>query len=151
MTKRALITGVTGQDGAYLTEFLLAKGYEVHGVLRRAMWMMLQEREPDDYVVATGETHSVQEFVERAFAELGLDWHHHVEIDRRYLRPAEVDVLQGDAKKARERLGWRPKVDFAGLVKMMVAHDHDLARRERMLKSAGYVDLARGAASSSAT
>ena len=139
------------QEKLYLGNLDAKRDWGFAGDYVEAMWMMLQEREPDDYVVATGETHSVQEFIERAFAELGLDWHHHVEIDRRYLRPAEVDVLQGDAKKARERLGWRPKVDFAGLVKMMVAHDHDLARRERMLKSAGYVDLARGAASSSAT
>jgi len=112
------------------------------------MWLMLQQPEPDDYVVATGETHSVREFAERAFAELNLDWQRHVEVDPRYLRPTEVDVLQGDAAKARARLGWRPKVDFAGLIKMMVAHDLERARRESTLKNAGYQDPARGAASS---
>ncbi len=99
--------------------------------------------------VATGETHSVRELAERAFAEVGLDWQEHVEIDRRYLRPTEVDLLLGDASKARQVLGWQPKIGFAALVKMMVAHDLDLARRERTLKSAGYDGPARGAASSS--
>jgi len=112
-----------------------------------AMWMMLQQNEPDDFVIATGETHSVLELVERAFGELDLDWGRHVEIDGRYLRPTEVAVLQGDASKARSVLGWRPKVDFAGLVGMMVRHDHDLARRELTLQSAGFGHVARGLAS----
>ena len=83
------------------------------------------------------------------FSELGLDWQKHVELDQRYLRPTEVDVLQGDSSKARQALGWRPKVAFAELIKMMIAHDLDLARRERTLRSAGYDGPARGAASSS--
>jgi len=89
-----------------------------------AMWAMLQRDEPDDYVVATGETHAVEEFVERAFtaADLG-DWRRYVRQDERFFRPAEVDLLVGDATKARERLGWRPKVDFSSLVERMVAHD----------------------------
>jgi len=99
---------------------------------------MLQQEQPDDYVVATGESHSVREFVELAFAEAGLDWTRHVEIDARYLRPTEVDELRGDATKARRRLGWAPRVGFKELVKMMVAHDLDLAKREQVLKSAGY-------------
>ena len=93
-----------------------------------AMWMMLQQDEPDDYVVATGEAHSVQEFVEVAFAHAGLDWQKHVGIDPRYLRPAEVDHLIGDPAKARRQLGWKPSVDFKGLVTMMV--DADIARIE---------------------
>ena len=92
----------------------------------RAMWMMLQQDEADDYVVATGEAHSVQQLVEVAFARVGLDWQKHVGVDQRYLRPAEVDHLIGNPAKAREKLGWEPTVDFKGLVHMMV--DADLAR-----------------------
>jgi GDPmannose 4,6-dehydratase len=112
------------------------------------MWLMLQQPKPDDYVVATGETHSVRELAERAFKEVGLDWQRHVEIDNRYLRPTEVDVLQGDAAKARKVLGWQPRIAFGDLVAMMVAHDLDLARRERALRKAGYDTPARGAATS---
>ena len=92
----------------------------------RAMWMMLQQPEPDDYVVATGEAHSVQELVEVAFAHAGLDWQKHVGVDPKFLRPAEVDHLIGNPEKARHKLGWRPEVAFKGLVTMMV--DADLAR-----------------------
>ncbi len=90
----------------------------------RAMWLMLGQDEPGDYVVATGETHSVEEFVVRAFAAAGIDnWQDYVRQDPKFFRPAEVDLLIGDATKARERLGWRPEVDFPTLVKMMVEHD----------------------------
>ncbi len=92
----------------------------------RAMWLMLQQDEPDDYVIATGETHSVRELIEVAFGHAGLDWKKHVTLDQRFLRPAEVDLLIGTPEKAKARLGWTPTVDFAGLVKMMV--DADLAR-----------------------
>src|SRR6187551_2938811 len=92
----------------------------------RAMWMMLQQDQPDDYVIATGEAHSVQELVEVAFAHVGLDWQKHVGIDERFLRPAEVDHLIGDPAKAKKELGWEPSVDFKGLVHMMV--DADMAR-----------------------
>jgi GDPmannose 4,6-dehydratase len=85
-----------------------------------AMWLMLQQDEPDDYVIATGETHCVREFCERAFAHVGLDYRDHVEIDPRYYRPAEVDLLQGDASKARRALGWVPRVTFGGLVAGMM-------------------------------
>ena len=103
-----------------------------------AMWLMLQQDEPDDYVVATGEAHSVREFVEEAFAYVGLDWRDYVEIDPRYFRPTEVDFLLGDATKAHEKLGWRPRVTFKELVRRMVDHDLELARRERTLVDAGH-------------
>ena len=90
----------------------------------RAMWLMLQQSEPDDYVVATGESHSIEDFLELAFDEAGLgDWRPYVRQDPRFLRPAEVDLLIGDPTKAREKLGWIPEVDFPTLVKMMVRHD----------------------------
>jgi len=88
-----------------------------------AMWLMLQQDEPDDYVIATGETHSVREFCEEAFGLAGLDWQRYVELDKRYLRPAEVDILIGDPGKAKKRLGWEPKVKFKELVKIMVEAD----------------------------
>src|SRR5258705_494018 len=220
MPKRALITGITGQDGSYLAELLLAKGYEVHGVIRRAstfntgrldhiysdphanktalklhygdlsdasalsrliakiapdeiynlaaqshvrvsfdspeyttditatlqkklylgnldakrdwgyageyveaMWLMLQQEKPDDYVIATNETHSVREFLEAAFSHVGLKWQDYVEIDSNYYRPAEVDILIGDYLKAKPVLGWHPKTKFTELVKLMVDAD----------------------------
>jgi GDPmannose 4,6-dehydratase len=94
----------------------------------QAMWLMLQQEAPDDYVVATGETHSVQELVELAFSYAGLDWRKHVVTDPTLLRPAEVDMLLGDASKAHAKLGWAPKVGFADLIRLMV--DADLARYE---------------------
>ncbi len=97
----------------------------------RAMWMMLQQDRPDDYVVAMGETHSVREFLELAFSQLGLDWRNFVEFNSKYTRPSEVDMLLGDATKARKVLGWRPEVNFPGLVKMMIEHDLELAKREK--------------------
>jgi GDPmannose 4,6-dehydratase len=90
----------------------------------KAMWMMLQQDEPDDYVIATGETHTIEELVELAFVEAGIgDWRPHVRQDPKFFRPAEVDLLIGDASKARAKLGWTPEVDFPGLVRMMVRHD----------------------------
>jgi GDPmannose 4,6-dehydratase len=97
----------------------------------RAMWMMLQRDQADDYIVATGETHSVHEFLDLAFGRLDLDYRDFVEFDPKYTRPSEVDVLLGDASKARTVLGWEPEVDFPSLVKMMVDHDLELARREK--------------------
>jgi len=88
-----------------------------------AIWMMLQREKPEDFLVATGETHSVEEFVGMAFSHAGLDWKKHVVIDERFLRPAEVDLLVGDASKARKELGWKPRVNFNGLVRMMVDED----------------------------
>jgi GDPmannose 4,6-dehydratase len=90
------------------------------------MWLMVQQKEADDYVVSTGESHSVKELVEIAFGHVGLNWRDHVVLDPAFLRPAEVDHLIGDPSKAREQLGWKPTVDFKGLVTMMV--DADLER-----------------------
>ena len=95
----------------------------------RAMWLMLQQDQPDDFVIATGQTHSVRELCEVAFARVGLHWEDHVAVDERFLRPAEVDVLVGDATKAHTTLGWEPKIDFVQLVEMMV--DADLATLRR--------------------
>lgn len=92
----------------------------------KAMWMMLQTPEPEDYVIATGETHSIRELVETAFGHAGLDWREHVVIDSRYMRPAEVDLLVGDYGKARRELGWEPTVNFERLVRMMVDADLEL-------------------------
>ena len=89
----------------------------------RAMWLMLQQEQPDDYVVATNETHTVREFLEKAFAFVNLDWQDYVEFDERYLRPAEVDLLIGDSTKAREKLGWTPSITFPELVELMVQAD----------------------------
>src|SRR2546428_823438 len=213
---KALITGITGQDGSYLAELLLSKGYEVFGVIRRsssfntgridqiyqdphvpdahlrlvdgdlnnasslnrilrtvrpdeiynlgaqshdrgsfdipeyteevtgvgavrlleairdwgyagdyveAMWLMLQQEEPDDYVIATGESHTVRELLELAFEYVHLDWKKYVKNDPRYYRPTEVDQLVGDASKAKRKLGWEPKVSFKELITMMVETD----------------------------
>jgi GDPmannose 4,6-dehydratase len=95
----------------------------------RAMWLMLQQSQPDDYVIATGESHSVRELVEVAFERVNLDWNKYVRLDPRFLRPAEVDHLIGDSSKGRAALGWQPEVDFIGLVQMMV--DADLERLSR--------------------
>ncbi len=100
-----------------------------------AMWRMLQQDRPDDYVIATGETHSVRDFLVEAFSHVGLDWEKYVELDEKYLRPAEVDLLVGDASKARTELGWQPAITFKELVKLMVDADvslvhHDMTQRE---------------------
>jgi GDPmannose 4,6-dehydratase len=101
----------------------------------RAMWLMLQQDKPEDYVVATGETHSIHELLDVAFSHLQLDYRDFIEFNTKYTRPSEVDVLLGDATKARESLGWTPEVDFKGLVTMMVEHDLEMARREKFAKS----------------
>ena len=103
-----------------------------------AMWMMLQQDEPRDYCIATGEAYSVREFAERAFDLVGLQAEEYVEIDPRYFRPAEVDYLLGDAVETREMLGWTPKTTFKGLVSEMVMHDLELARQEKTLLDAGH-------------
>lgn len=104
-----------------------------------AMWLMLQQEDPDDYVVATGQCHSVREFLQEAFGYLDLNWEDHVRFDARYLRPTEVNILQGDAGKARDILGWQPKVMMPELCRMMVDADLRLARQERTLVDAGHL------------
>jgi GDPmannose 4,6-dehydratase len=103
-----------------------------------AMWLMLQQEQPDDYVVATGESLSVREFLDLVFGRLDLDWQAHVRIDPRYFRPAEVDHLEGDASKSRRALGWQPRTDIRALAAMMVDADLELARRELLLRNAGH-------------
>jgi GDPmannose 4,6-dehydratase len=99
------------------------------GAYVRAMWLMLQQSQPDDYVIATGESHSVRELVEVAFEHVNLEWKRYIRLDPKFLRPAEVDHLIGDSSKARTALGWRPELDFPGLIRMMV--DADLTRLTR--------------------
>ncbi len=121
------------QKKLYLGNLDAKRDWGFAGDYVEAMWLMLQQDEPDDFVVATGEPHSIRDILDIAFSELDLDWNDHVEIDPRYLRPAEVNILQGDASKAREVLGWKPKVDFEGLIRLMVESDHALAKEERVL------------------
>ena len=119
------------QDKLYLGNLDAKRDWGYAPDYAEAMWLMLQAAEPDDFVVATGETHSVREFLEAAFAHAGLEWEEYVEIDPRYFRPSEVDVLLGDASKAREELGWEPKVGFDELVRLMV--DADMSALEDQL------------------
>jgi GDPmannose 4,6-dehydratase len=135
---RAVARIVAGQQKKLYMGNLDAKrdwGYAKDYV--RAMWLMLQQDKPDDYVVATGETHSVKEFLELAFKRVNLNWEDYVEFDSRYLRPTEVDLLIGDPTKAKTVLGWQPEVTFEGLVGLMV--DADL--RAMGLESASDVNL----------
>jgi GDPmannose 4,6-dehydratase len=111
------------QDKLFLGNLESHRDWGFAGDYVRAMWLMLQQPTPDDYVVATGEAHSVKELVQIAFARVGLDWKKHVEVDANLLRPAEVDHLIGNAAKARKNLGWEPSVNFTGLVEMMVDSD----------------------------
>jgi GDPmannose 4,6-dehydratase len=97
-----------------------------------SMWLMLQQNEPDDYVIATGEAHSAKEFVQKAFDVVGLDWQKYVEVDKRFLRPLDVPTLTGDYSKAEKKLGWRPKIKFDELVEIMVKEE--VSRWERWLK-----------------
>jgi GDPmannose 4,6-dehydratase len=135
------------QDKLFLGNLDAKRDWGFAGDYVEAMWRMLQHDTADDFVVATGESFTVREFVEHAFAAAGLDWRQHVRIDPRYFRPTEVDHLQGDASKARQLLGWRPTVPFAALVRMMVESDHEQAKQERLLANAGHGQMQRGALS----
>lgn len=126
------------QKKLYLGNTKAKRDWGFAGDYVEAMWLMLQQDNPDDYVIALGETHSVSEFVEKVFHKLDLDYHDYVEIDPRYFRPTEVDILLGDSSKARKNLGWEPKVNFDALIDMMVAADMELAAREKTLLDAGY-------------
>jgi GDPmannose 4,6-dehydratase len=117
------------QDKLYLGNLDAKRDWGYAKEYVEAMWLMLQQPEPDDYVVATGETHSVQEFLEEAFSYVNRDWRDHVALDERYLRPAEVELLVGDASKAERVLGWKPKTKFKELVRIMV--DADVAMLEQ--------------------
>ena len=126
------------QERLFLGNLDARRDWGFAGDYVQAMWLMLQQEKPDDYVVATGQSYSVREFLQEAARQLDLDWEKRVEIDPRYFRPAEVDALEGDSTKARKMLGWKPTVTFQELAKMMVAHDLKLAQRERLLKEAGH-------------
>jgi GDPmannose 4,6-dehydratase len=122
------------QDKLFLGNLDAKRDWGFAGDYVEAMWRMLQQEQADDYVIATGETHSVREFLDEVFGHIGLDWHKYVEIDPRYFRPAEVDLLLGDASKAKARLSWKPEVGFKQLARMMVEGDWKLAKRERMIR-----------------
>ena len=126
------------RDRLYLGNLEAKRDWGFAGDFVEAMWLMLQQEKPDDYVIATGETHSVREFAEKVFAKLDLDYARHVVIDPRYFRPTEVVVLLGDAARARKTLNWQPKVTFDQLIDMMVEADIKLARQEKTLLDAGY-------------
>ena len=113
-------------DKLYLGNLDAKRDWGFAGDYVEAMWLMLQQDKADDYVIATGETYSVKEFLEEAFGYVGLDWKKYVEISEKYFRPAEVDLLIGDYSKAKKELGWEPKVKFRELVKMMVDSDRKL-------------------------
>jgi len=126
------------QDKLFLGNLDSRRDWGFAGDYVEAMWLMLQADAPDDYVVATGESHSVRDFLNLAAAKLDIDPETHVDFDARYLRPTEVDDLVGDATRAREKLGWHPKTSFDELVTMMVEHDLERATRERILVDAGH-------------
>jgi len=146
ITRAATRIKMGQQDALYLGNLDSQRDWGHAEDYVRAMHLMLQQDQPDDYVIATGESHSVRTFVQKVFAHLDLDWERYVRIDPRYYRPAEVDALRGDASKARERLGWEPRVGIDELVRRMVAHDLELARQERTLREAGHTVAARGMA-----
>ncbi|MCK9274565.1 MAG: GDP-mannose 4,6-dehydratase [Syntrophales bacterium] len=126
------------QDALYLGNLDAKRDWGFAGDYVEAMWLMLQEDSPDDYVIATGETHSVRDFVMEVFNRLDLDFDEYVKIDPRYFRPTEVDVLLGDSSKARRALGWTPKTSFHALIDMMIDFDLDQAKKEKTLVDAGY-------------
>ncbi|MCX5850407.1 MAG: GDP-mannose 4,6-dehydratase [Deltaproteobacteria bacterium] len=126
------------KDKLYLGNLEAKRDWGFAGDYVEAMWLMLQQDKPDDYVIATGETHSVQEFTEKVFNKLNLDYNKYVSVDPRYFRPTEVDALLGDASKAKKALNWQPKVTFEKLIDMMIAADLDLAKKEKTLIDAGF-------------
>jgi GDPmannose 4,6-dehydratase len=131
------------QDKLFLGNLEARRDWGFAGDYVEAMWRMLQQDEPGDYVIATGVSLSIRDFLELVFERLDLDWERHVEIDPRYFRPAEVDHLEGDATKARRALGWEPTTDIRTLVAMMADADLELAKREQVLQQAGFRNMAR--------
>jgi GDPmannose 4,6-dehydratase len=121
------------QDKLYLGNLEAKRDWGYAKEYVEAMWLMLQQDKPDDYVVATNETHSVREFLDEVFGHLNLDWKKYVSVDPRYFRPAEVDLLLGDPAKAERELKWKPKVTFKALAEMMTVADWKIAKRERLL------------------
>ena len=126
------------QDKLYLGNLEAKRDWGYAGDFVEVMWLIMQQDESDDYVIATGENHSVREFAEKVFKNLELDYENYVGIDQRYFRPTEVDVLLGDSTKAQKIIGWKPKVTFDQLIDMMVEADLELAKKERTLLDAGY-------------
>jgi len=125
------------QDKLYLGNLEAKRDWGYAKEYVEAMWLMLQQSEANDYIIATGESHSVKEFLTEAFSYVGLNWQEHVEIDPRYYRPAEVDVLLGDPSKAERKLRWTPKTGFKELVRLMVAADVELAQKQACLNDHG--------------
>jgi GDPmannose 4,6-dehydratase len=121
------------QDKLYLGNLDAKRDWGYAGDYVEAMWLILQQDKPDDFVIATGETHSVREFVEEIFGYLNMDWHKYVEVDPMYFRPTEVDILQGDGTKAAKVLGWKPKVAFRELARMMTDADMKIAEHEKII------------------
>jgi GDPmannose 4,6-dehydratase len=126
------------KDKLYLGNLESKRDWGFAGDFVEAMWLMLQQDKPDDFVIATGETHSVREFAEKVFSKLDLDYHKYVSIDPRYFRPTEVDVLLGEASRAKRILNWQPKVTFDKLIDMMIEADMQLAQKEKTLVDAGF-------------
>lgn len=126
------------QDKLYLGNLEAKRDWGFAGDFVETMWLILQQDESDDFVIATGESHSVREFAEMVFQKLELDYKKYVEIDARYFRPTEVDALLGDSTKAQKLLGWKPKVSFDQLIDMMIEADLELANKEKILLDAGY-------------
>ncbi len=125
------------QDKLFLGNLDAKRDWGFAGDYVEAMWLMLQQDKPDDYVIATGQTHSIREFLDEVFGCLELDWRKYVEKDERYYRPTEVDILQGDASKAKKHLKWQPKITFKQLARMMTDADMELAEQEKILKDHG--------------
>jgi len=143
ITRAATRIALGLQDQLHLGNLQAARDWGFAGDFVEAMWLMLQKDKPGDYVIATGESHTVEEFLGATFSSLDLDWTKHVTNDPRQHRPAEVDCLRGDARKARAELGrpgdgWSPRVGFAELVAMMVEHDKKIAQREQLLRDHGH-------------
>jgi GDPmannose 4,6-dehydratase len=127
------------QEKLYLGNLEAKRDWGFAGDYVEAMWLILQQNEPDDYVIATGKNYSVREFLSTVFSRLDLDWEKYVETDPRYFRPTEVDELLGNPEKAMKKLGWKPKVDFDGLIEMMIESDMELAQQEKTLRDAGHL------------
>jgi len=138
ITRAATRISLGLQERCYLGNLDARRDWGYTGDYVEAMWLIVQRDAPDDFIVATGESHTVREFLAAVFGLLNLDWEKHVAVDPRYFRPAEIDRLEGDASKARKILGWRPRVSFPELVRRMVDHDLELARAERTLQDAGH-------------